>query len=148
MQHITRKQREIENGMSDEDMENKRVCSRCEIKYPLTDDYFAMAHGSSHRRLTICRECKKEYNREYILNTKEEVISEMYTIKEEPMEAKTHRLRKALNYIHLQAFGEQMESNIYWCKKDEHVQLDSQECPECDKPMEKIGFIETNEGSK
>lgn len=72
----------------------------------------------------------------------------MYTIKEEPIEAKKHRLHKAFNYIHLQAFGDQMESNIYWCKKDEKVQLDNQECPECGKSMEKIGFVETDEGSK
>lgn len=72
----------------------------------------------------------------------------MYEIKEIPVEVQKRNLLKAFNYIHLQAFGDQMESNIYWCKTDNKVQLDSQECPECEKPMEKIGFIETNEGNK
>lgn len=127
---------------------DKRICIKCNIEYPLQEKYFAFAHGSTTRYLTKCRKCKKEYNREYILNTKEEVVSEMYKTKEEPTEAKAHRIHKALNYIHLQAFGDQMESNIYWCKKDEQVKLDSQNCPECDTPMEKIGFMETNEGNK
>ncbi len=72
----------------------------------------------------------------------------MYEIKEIPEEVQKRNLLKAFNYIHLQAFGDQMESDIYWCKNDNRVQLDSQECPDCEKSMEKIGFIETNEGSK
>jgi len=128
---------------------DKRTCIKCEITYPLEDKYFALAHRSGTRRVTVCRECRKEYDRQYrIAKQEEEVGDGMYTIKEESVESKKHRLLKAFNYIHLQAFGDQMESNIYWCKKHEKVQLDSQECPECDKPMEKIGFIETNEGSK
>ena len=128
---------------------DKRVCIKCDISYPLQDKYFGLAHGSTTRRLTVCRECRKEYDRQYRLEKQEEEISGgMYTIKEIPIEVQKHNLLKAFNYIHLQAFGDQMESNIYWCKKDNHVQLDSQECPECEKPMEKIGFIETNEGTK
>lgn len=128
---------------------DKRTCIKCEITYPLEDKHFALAHKTGTRRVTVCRECRKEYDRQYrVAKQEEEVGDGMYEIKEMPLEAQKRNLLKAFNYIHLQAFGEQMESNIYWCKKDNKVQLDIQECPECDKPMEKIGFIETNEGSK
>ena len=128
---------------------DKRTCIKCEITYPLEDKYFALAHRSGTRRVTVCRECRKEYDRQYrVAKQEEEVGDGMYEMKEMPLEAQKRNLLKAFNYIHLQAFGEQMESNIYWCKKDNKVQLDIQECPECEKPMEKIGFIETNEGSK
>ena len=128
---------------------DKRTCIKCEITYPLEDKYFALAHKTGTRRVTVCRECRKEYDRQYrVAKQEEEVGDGMYEMKEMPLEAQKRNLLKAFNYIHLQAFGEQMESNIYWCKKDNKVQLDIQECPECEKPMEKIGFIETNEGSK
>ena len=128
---------------------DKRICIKCEIAYPLEDKYFALAHKSGTRRVTVCRECRKEYDRQYRLAKQEEELGDgMHTIKEEPIESKKHRLLKAFNYIHLQAFGDQMESNIYWCKNDDKVQLDNQECPDCGKSMEKIGFIETNEGTK
>lgn len=128
---------------------DKRVCIKCEIEYPLEDRFFALAHKSGTRRVTVCRECRKEYDRQYREDKKEQEVGDgMYEIKDIPEEVQKRNLLKAFNYIHLQAFGEQMESNIYWCKQDNHVQLDSQECPECEKPMEKIGFIETNEGSK
>jgi hypothetical protein len=128
---------------------DKRVCIKCEIEYPLEDRFFALAHKSGTRRVTVCRECRKEYDRQYrIAKQEEEVGDGMYEIKEVPEEVQKRNLLKAFNYIHLQAFGEQMESNIYWCKQDNHVQLDSKECPECEKPMEKIGFMETNEGTK
>lgn len=129
---------------------DKRTCINCNIEYPLQKKYFAHVHGSTTRYLTKCRECIKEYQVEYRIKKQEEqeVGDGMYEIKEISEEVQKRNLLKAFNYIHLQAFGEQMESNIYWCKKDNHVQLDSQECPECEKPMEKIGFIETNEGSK
>ncbi len=128
---------------------DKRICIKCEIEYPLEDRFFALAHKSGTRRVTVCRECRKEYDRQYREDKKEQEVGDgMYEIKDIPEEVQKRNLLKAFNYIHLQAFGEQMESNIYWCKQDNHVQLDSQECPECEKPMEKIGFIETNEGSK
>ena len=69
----------------------------------------------------------------------------MYTIKEESIESKKHRMLKAFNYIHLQAFGETMTENIYWCKADDHVQVTDQVCSKCEKAMEKIGFIDYNE---
>lgn len=128
---------------------DKRTCIKCEITYPLEDKHFALAHKSGTRRVTVCRECRKEYDRQYrVAKQEEEVGDGMYEIKEMSLEAQRRNLLKAFNYIHLQAFGEQMESNIYWCKKDNKVQLDIQECPECEKTMENIGFIETNEGSK
>jgi len=128
---------------------DKRICVKCEIEYPLEDRFFALAHKSGTRRVTVCRECRKEYDRQYREDKKEQEVGDgMYEIKDIPEEVQKRNLLKAFNYIHLQAFGEQMESNIYWCKQDNHVQLDSQECPECEKPMEKIGFMETNEGTK
>ena len=128
---------------------DKRICVKCEIEYPLEDRFFALAHKSGTRRVTVCRECRKEYDRQYREEKKEQEVGDgMYEIKDIPEEVQKRNLLKAFNYIHLQAFGEQMESNIYWCKQDNHVQLDSQECPECEKPMEKIGFMETNEGTK
>lgn len=126
---------------------DKRICIKCNIEYPLQDLYFALAHGSNTRRLTTCRECRKEYDRQYRLAKKEEVVGDnMYTIKEEPIEAQKHRMRKAFNYIHLQAFGEAMTENIYWCKKCDHVQITNQECSHCTKSMEKIGFVDYAEG--
>ena len=128
---------------------DKRVCIKCEIEYPLEDRFFALAHKSGTRRVTVCRECRKEYDRQYREDKKEQEVGDgMYEIKDIPEEVQKRNLLKAFNYIHLQAFGEQMESNIYWCKKDNKVQLDIQECPECEKSMEKIGFTETNEGTK
>ena len=129
-----------------------RVCIKCEIEYPLIDNYFALAHGSTTRRLTVCRECRKEYDRQYRINKKQEEqeISgdEMYTIKEEPLESKKHRLLKAFNQIHLQAFGEQMSENIYWCKADDCVQITDNQCNKCNKTMEKIGFVDYNESGE
>ena len=128
---------------------DKRICIKCEIEYPLEDRFFALAHKSGTRRVTVCRECRKEYDRQYREDKKEQEVGDgMYEIKDIPEEVQKRNLLKAFNYIHLQAFGEQMESNIYWCKKDNKVQLDIQECPECEKSMEKIGFMETNEGTK
>ena len=128
---------------------DKRTCIKCEIEYPLEDKYFALAHKSGTRRVTVCRECRKEYDRQYRLaKQEEEVGGGMYTIKEEPLESKKHRMLKAFNFIHLQAYGEAMSENIYWCKDCDCVQITEQECGSCTKPMEKIGFIDHNEGDK
>ena len=124
---------------------DKRVCIKCGIEYPLQEKYFAYAHGSTTRYLTKCRECVREYQREYRISREEEVGNGMYTIKEEPLESKKHRMLKAFNYIHLQAFGEAMTENIYWCKKDDCVQITEDICGKCNKTMEKIGFIDYNE---
>lgn len=125
---------------------HKRTCIKCEIQYPLEDKYFALAHGSDTRRLTICRACRKEYDRQYRLDKQEQLGDGMYTIKEEPIETKKHRMLKAFNYIYLNAFGEPMTENIYWCRKDEYVQITNEVCPECNKTMEKIGFVDYSEG--
>ena len=128
---------------------DKRTCIKCEIEYPLEDKYFALAHASSTRRVTVCRQCRKEYDRKYREAKKEEqeeVVGDgMYTIKEEPVESKKHRLLKAFNHIHLQAFGEQLTENIYYCKNDECVQITNNTCEKCNKTMETIGFIDYNE---
>jgi len=128
---------------------DKRVCIKCEIEYPLQDEYFALANKSTTRRVTVCRECRKEYDRQYREDKKEsEVGGGMYTIKEEPTESKKHRMLKAFNYIHLQAFGEQMTEMIYWCKADDCVQISDDNCGKCEKTMEKIGFIDYNNENK
>jgi hypothetical protein len=127
---------------------DKRICIKCGISYPLQEKYFALAHGSTTRFITKCRECVKEYQRQYREDKQEELSDGMYTIKEESIETQKHRMLKAFNYIHLQAFGEAMTENIYWCKKDDHVQITDEVCSKCDKTMEKIGFVDYNEGDK
>jgi hypothetical protein len=128
---------------------DKRVCIKCGIEYPLQEKYFAYAHGSTTRYLTKCRECVREYQEEYrIRKQEEEVGGGMYEIKEIPEATKKRKIVNALNYIHLQAFGEQLMEDIYWCKTDDCVQITESICGACDKPMEKIGFIDYNEDNK
>lgn len=128
---------------------DKRVCIKCEIEYPLEDKYFALAHKGGTRRVTVCRECRKEYDRQYREDKKEEEAGGgMYTIKEESVESKKHRLLKAFNKIHLEAFGETMTEMIYWCKADDCVQITDDNCGKCNKTMEKIGFIDYNNENK
>ena len=127
---------------------DKRVCISCNIEYPLHEKYFGYAHGTHTRFLTKCRECVKEYQRQYREEKQEELGDGMYTIKEESLATKKHRMLKAFNYIHLQAFGEAMTENIYWCKKDDCVQITEDICGKCNKTMEKIGFIDYNEEDK
>jgi methyl-accepting chemotaxis protein len=41
--------------------------------------------------------------------------------------------------------------NVFWCKEDDLVQLHSgntSDCPQCDKGMQNIGFVETNDAEK
>ena len=128
---------------------DKRICTKCEIEYPLQDKYFALAYKSGTRRVTVCRECRKEYDRQYrIAKQEEEVGDGMYEIKEVPEEVQKRNLLKAFNYIHLQAFGEQMTEMIYWCKADDCVQISDDNCGKCNKTMEKIGFIDYNENEE
>jgi hypothetical protein len=128
---------------------DKRVCIKCEITYPLEDKYFALAHKSGTRRVTVCRECRKEYDRQYReAKQEEEVGNGMYEIKEIPEQVQKRNLLKAFNYIHLQAFGEQMTEMIYWCKADDCVQISDDNCGKCEKTMEKIGFIDYNENEE
>lgn len=128
---------------------DKRVCIKCGIEYPLQKKYFALAHGSTTRYLTKCRECVKEYQEEYRIRKQEEQSGvTMYEIKEVPEEVQKRKLVQAINYIHLQAFGEQLMEDIYWCRKDDCVQIGENVCGSCDKPMEKIGFVDYNEDDK
>jgi hypothetical protein len=129
---------------------DKRICIKCNISYPLQEKYFALAHGSTTRYLTKCRECIKEYQEEYRIQRQEEekVGGGMYEIKQVPESIQKRNLLRAFNYIHMQAFGEQMTEMIYWCKADEHVQITEDQCPKCNKTMEKIGFIDYNENGE
>lgn len=127
---------------------DKRICIKCNFEYPLEEKYFALAHGSTTRRLTTCRQCRKEYDRQYREARREQVNDGMYTIKEEPIESQKYRMLKAFNYIHLNAFGEAMTENIYWCKKCDHVQITDQDCSHCANIMEKIGFVDYAEDDK
>lgn len=125
---------------------DKRVCIKCEIEYPLQDKYFALVNKKGTRRVTVCRECRKEYDRQYREDKKEQELgNDMYTIKEESLESKTHRMRKAFGYLHMRAFGEPMTEQIYWCKKCDCVQITTDECGSCNKTMENIGFIDYHE---
>jgi rubrerythrin len=41
--------------------------------------------------------------------------------------------------------------NVYWCRKDDIVQMsieDKKDCPQCDKAMSNIGFVESNDKEK
>lgn len=127
---------------------DKRICNTCNIEYPLNEKYFSYAHGTHTRFLTKCRECVKEYQTEYRLQKQQqeqEAGGIMHEIKQVPDSVKKTKLLKAFNYIHLQAFGEQLMEDIYWCKTDDCVQITENICGACDKPMEKIGFVDYNE---
>lgn len=121
-----------------------RTCVKCELEYPI--EYFAIVNKKNGRRKTVCKYCIKDYQKQYRLENKVEKIREprdtMYEIKEEPLATKKHRMLKAFNTIHLQAFGEAMTENIYWCKKDDCVQITEDICGSCNKKMEKIGFVD------
>ena len=128
---------------------DKRTCVKCELEYPI--EYFSIVNKKNGRRRTVCKQCVKEYQKQYRLENKVEIIREpreMYTIKEEPIETQKHRMLKAFNYIHLNAFGETMTENIYWCKADDCVQITDDKCGKCNKTMEKIGFVDYAEDDK
>lgn len=128
---------------------DKRVCIKCNIEYPLNEKYFSYANGTHTRFLTKCRECIKEYQEEYRERKQEEESGVvMHEIKEISDDVKKRKLVQAVNYIHMQAFGEQLMEDIYWCKADDCVQITENICGSCDKPMEKIGFVEYNEEKK
>ena len=130
---------------------DKRVCISCNIEYPLHEKYFGYAHGTHTSFLTKCRECVKEYQAEYRIKKQQEEQEAggiVHEIKEIPDSVKKRNILKAFNHIHLQAFGEQLMEDIYWCKTDDCVQITENICGACDKPMEKIGFIDYNEENK
>jgi len=143
---ITTKTEDNKNERANE--MDKRVCIKCSIAYPLQEKYFSLAHGSTTRYLTKCRECIREYQEEYRIKKQEEQGEIMHEIKEIPDLVKKRNLVKAINHIHLQAFGEQLMENIYWCKKDDCVQITDSICGKCDKTMEKIGFVDYSEDDK
>ena len=84
---------------------DSRTCIKCEIVYPLEDKYFALVSKNGTRRVTVCRECRKEYDKQYRDNKREEELdNEMYTIKEITDKQKEQLLSKAFAHIYLQAF--------------------------------------------
>lgn len=83
-----------------------RICIKCEIVYPLEDKYFALVNKNGTRRVTVCRECRKEYDKQYRDSKKEEELGDgMYVLKELTQEQKDQLLAKAYAHIHMQAFG-------------------------------------------
>ena len=85
---------------------DSRLCIKCEIVYPLEDKYFALVSKNGTRRVTVCRECRKEYDKQYRDNKREEELdNEMYTIKEVSEKEKNQLMSKAYAYLYLQAFG-------------------------------------------
>jgi len=126
---------------------DKRVCVSCGFEYPLEETYFGLAHNST-RYLTKCKLCIKHYQYEYRIRQQEESGKTMRAIKEIPDQIKKHNLLKALNYVHLQAFGEQLMEDIYWCKNCDYVRITESLCDKCNKTMEKIGFVDYSEDNK
>lgn len=90
---------------------DSRTCIRCEIVYPLEDKYFALVNKNGTRRVTVCRECRKDYDKQYRDNKREEELGDgMYTIKEITEKEKNQLLSKAYAHLYLQAFGRHITS--------------------------------------
>jgi hypothetical protein len=92
-------------------VEESRVCSKCNIEKPLTDEFFGPQQKNKARLHTECRVCKKAYMRKWQQNKRaeQEVDAKrdkhMYTIKELTTEEKQQRLQEAYAYMYYQAFG-------------------------------------------
>jgi hypothetical protein len=89
----------------------RRVCSKCYIEKPLTDEFFGYTNKHRVTLQTECRLCKKAYINKWILNKKlsqdpeRDRMKEMYTMKEYTEEEKQERIKKAYDEIHMQAFN-------------------------------------------
>jgi hypothetical protein len=92
-------------------MEESRVCSRCKIEKPLTDEFFGPQQKNKARLHTECRVCKKAYMKKWQANKRAEQDVDgkrdkhMYTIKELTAEEKQERMNEAYAYIYYQAHG-------------------------------------------
>ena len=88
-----------------------RVCSRCKIEKPLTDEFFGPQQKNKARLHTECRVCKKAYMKKWQADRRAELEVDrkrdkhMYTIKEHTEEEKQERMREAYAYIYFQAHG-------------------------------------------
>lgn len=90
---------------------DSRTCIKCEIVYPLEDKYFALVNKNGTRRVTVCRECRKDYDKQYRDNKKEQELGDdMYTIKEVSEKEKNQLMSKAYAHLYLQAFGRHITS--------------------------------------
>jgi hypothetical protein len=92
-------------------MPESRVCSKCKIEKPLTEEFFGPQQKNKARLHTECRECKIKYMRQWQQNKRAEQEVDkkrdkhMYTIKEYTEEEIQQRMNEAYAYIHYQAFG-------------------------------------------
>jgi hypothetical protein len=92
-------------------MEEFRVCSKCRIEKPLTEEFFGPQQKNKARLHTECRVCKKAYMTKWQQNKRaeQEVDAKrdkhMYTIKDLTTEEKQQKMHEAYAYIHYQAFG-------------------------------------------
>lgn len=95
-----------------------RVCSKCKVEKPLTEEFFATQHKNKSRLNTECRECKIKYMRQWQANKRAEQEVDknrekyMYTIKEYTKEEKQQRMKEAYAYLYYQAFGRPITEDI------------------------------------
>lgn len=99
-------------------MEESRVCSKCKIEKPLTEEFFGPQPKNKARLHTECRECKLKYMKQWQANKRAEQEVDkkrdkhMYTIKELTIEEKKQRMHEAYAYIHYQAFGKPITNKV------------------------------------
>lgn len=92
-------------------MEESRICSKCKIEKPLTEEFFGPQQKNKARLHTECRTCKKEYMRKWQENKRlskdpeEKRLKEIYEIKEITKEEQQEKLKKAYAHIYYEAFG-------------------------------------------
>lgn len=92
-------------------MEESRVCSKCKIAKPLTEEFFGPQQKNKARLHTECRSCKLVYMRIWQENKKlsrdpeAKRMKEIYEIKEITKEEQQEKLKKAYAHIYHQAFG-------------------------------------------
>lgn len=87
-----------------------RVCSKCYVEKPLTDEFFGPQQRNWSKLHTECRACKKAYIKQWQANKRAEQEVDrkrnkhMYTIKELTEEEKRERLIKAYAFIYNEAY--------------------------------------------
>lgn len=99
-------------------MEESRVCSKCKIEKPLTEEFFGPQQKNKARLHTECRVCKKAYMTKWQQNKRaeQEVDAKrdkhMYTIKELTAEEKQEKMHEAYAYMYYQAFGRPITQKV------------------------------------